>query len=363
MHSKKRRRLFGALTLGVALVGGLRGWIRGVQETLPGDRTEGLTVKIESNETGLKLDPWTGAVSTLDGAGFHWALPGLAEVYRVSTVPRTMVFGDEDGPPRLEVRSADGSGFHFEELRVDYRVPAEGASAFLRDSGPEAGAAARWVAAMTRPILCEEFGRHTAQEITDAETREEARVRAFERLAAALGPHGVTLDDLSTGVLAFDRAYEAAIQKRKVADQEVERLTETLVQKEREREKRLTAIRAEIEVRDELLQAELERLVIEAGTAAQAARAHADSWALTRRAQGEVERDGLLAQAATHEEVARKEVAAFEAELAALEGRGLVVVREQLVDALAGTRFKLTPFTQDPAPERVERVDLGAGGK
>ena len=42
---------------------------------------------------------------------------------------------------------------------------------------------------------------------------------------------------------------------------------------------------------------------------------------------------------------------------------GLVVVREQLVDALAGTRFKLTPFTQDPAPERVERVDLGAGGK
>ena len=114
---------------------------------------------------------------------------------------------------------------------------------------------------------------------------------------------------------------------------------------------------------DELLQAELERLVIEAGTAAQAARAHADSWALTRRAQGEVERDGLLAQAATHEEVARKEVAAFEAELAALEGRGLVVVREQLVDALAGTRFKLTPFTQDPAPERVERVDLGAGGK
>jgi hypothetical protein len=24
--------------------------------------------------------------------------------------------------------------------------------------------------------------------------------------------------------------------------------------------------------------------------------------------------------------------------------------------------FRLTPFTQDPAPERVERVELGAGG-
>ena len=67
MHSKKRRRLFGALTLGVALVGGLRGWIRGVQETLPGDRTEGLTVKIAGYRHGhnppIKWRRWWATTS------------------------------------------------------------------------------------------------------------------------------------------------------------------------------------------------------------------------------------------------------------------------------------------------------------
>ena len=327
-------------------------------------RTGTLTAAAEA--LGVHASTTHRRLSTLEGAGYHWAPPGLSEVYRVSSVPRTLVFGGEGGPRRLEVRSADGSGFYFEEVRVEYRVGATGAQRFLRDSGLDVDRAERWVVAFARPILCEEFGRHTVQEVTDALTRDGARSRALERLTAALEHHGVELQGITTGKLAFDRAYETAINHRKVADQEAQRLTEELVQKEREREKRLVAVRAEIEMRDELMNGELDRLRVEAETVALKARSLADTWALKRRIQGEALSAELHAKATSVEDSERKAVEAFEAELAALEGRGLVAVRERLVSALAGTRFKLTPFVQDPTyqvGERVEHADLGAGGK
>ncbi|MDF1798383.1 MAG: SPFH domain-containing protein [Planctomycetota bacterium] len=358
MKRPHKKRLFALLLLTAALVGGARGWIHGVQEALPGSRDEGMTVKIEPNEIGIKIHPWSGAVSTLEGAGYHWALPGLAEVYRISSVPRTLVFGQKGGPARLDVRSADGSGFYFEEVRIDFRVSSAGAQDYLADSGLSADAARRFVGAFARPILCEEFGRHTVQEVTDALVRDVARSRALDRLAAELEPHGIELIDVTTGKLSFDRDYETAIGQRKVADQEVERLTEALVQKEREREKRLTSVRSEIDMRNELMDGELARKRTEAQTAALKARTDAEAWSLKHRAAGEVQRDELLAQAVSVEDSVRKTVAAFQSELAALEGRGLAAVRERLVQSLAGTRFKLTPFTQDASPERVERIDV-----
>jgi len=365
MTKRKRRRLFFRFALIAALlVGSVRGWVRGVGAGQEGSRGDGFTVRIDSEEIGVRLNSWTGEVAVLDGAGYHWVLPGASEVFRLSRTPITLTFGGEEGHgalPSLTVRSADGSGFFFQEVRLTFRVSDSGALKFLYDSGTDSRLATDWVMALARPILREEFGAHTAQEVTDAMVCDEARGRAAARIGEELLGHGIELLEITASKPSFDRAYETAIAQRKVADQEVERLGEQLSLKLRERDERLVKTEAEILTRDGMQAGEIARLRIEAQTEAVKARGQADAWAIKRRGDGLIRQSELLAQASTMQKEGELQAAAFTDELAALEGRGALVIREKLVDSLAKTTFKLTPFAGDPSPERVERVTLSQG--
>jgi hypothetical protein len=217
--------------------------------------------------------------------------------------------------------------------------------------------------AVARPILREEFGAYSVQSVADALVCDEARGRAAVRIAKELEVHGVELIEVTASKPSFDRAYETAIAQRKVADQEVERLVEKRELVLRDREERLQKARAEIVRRDEVQGGEVERLHTEAATEALVARGVADAWAIKRRGEGEVRRAELLAQAETLRAAGVQASSMFADELAALEGRGALVIRERLIASLAKTRFKLTPFAGDPAPERVERVTVTSGDK
>lgn len=365
MTLRKQKKLLFRLTLFAALFVGLaRGWVRGVQVGQPSVRASDLTVRIDSDGIGARLDSWTGELSLLQGAGYHWALPGLSEVHRLSRGPVTVTFGGEEKEPeraQLTVRSPDGSGFYFQEVRVTARVSEAGALTFLRDSGNETRLQVDWLAALARPILREEFGAHTVQDVTDALVCDGARARASARLSVELAKHGIELLEVTASKPSFDRNYEMAIAQRKVADQEVERLVEDLVLKLREREERLGKTQAEILTRDEILSGNLERTRIEAVTTSLKNRGAAETWAVKRRSEGLSRQNELLAKASAVEAQGQRQAESFQEELASLEGRGQLAIRERLVQSLSKTHFKLTPFTQDPSPERFERVTLSEG--
>lgn len=355
MTRTRKRKLFFRAALVVAFAFGLgRGWLIGLQANQPGARTQAFTVRVDSDEIGMHLDSWSGELAALNGAGYHWAIPGMSEVFRISRKPGILVLGGETDLPMLNVRSADGSGFHFKEVRLAFRVSEARALDYLRDSGSAAGVARQWVGAMGRSILREEFGVHTIQEVTDALVCDAARGRAFARLEVELIGHGIELLEITASKPSFDREYELAIAQRKVADQEVERLGEELKLKLRERDERLVKTDSEITARDKLLDGELDKLRIMAQTSGLGVRGSVDVWALKRLSDGRAKALELEAKATTIAADGQRARAAFVDELAALEGHGDVAIRERLVANLKGIRFKLTPFLQDSTPTTVD---------
>jgi len=350
--------IFGAVALGV-----VSGWTQSITEMAPQMRGEGSAVKVNPNEHAVRLGAWDGELWAVEGTGYQMTLPGVAEIFRFAKASRTLVMenGKEDapkGPGRLQVRSRGGSAFFFESVELEYRVTEAGAVDFLRSSGGEIERAESWVMAIARPVLRDEFGRYSVQEVMDAVICDEARAKSFVALNQELGAFGIEVLQLNMGKPNFDRTYEMAINQRKVADQEVERLGAELLQKVREQEQQLTKARKEVEVRGSMLEAELERELVEAVTSAMTIRGQAESYAMSRKLEGEVSKAKLELQASSLEEAGRAKAQALLAELSALEGRGDIAIREQLVSNLSKVIFKLTPFTSDPDPDRVDRVTL-----
>lgn len=347
----KRKLVFRGLLVVAALLGLARGWMQGVQASQSTNRAEGFTVRIDSEEIGVRLDTLTGELEVLGSAGYHWVVPGLSEVFRISRAPVTVVLGKEGGRPGLSVRSADGSVFLIDEARLTYRVAEGGALTFLADSGTEPRRAADWVASLARPILREELGSHTIQEMTDALVVDAARSRVVDRLAGELIGHGIELVGVTVSKPTFDRNYEIAIKQRKVADQDVVTLEEKKELKLREREERIAKTIAETKSRDAMLDGEIEQERIGAQTNAEKTRNAADVWAVGRRAEALSYAEELEAKAATLQAQGEATVALFEAELAALAERGDMAIRERWIANLAKTTFHLTPIRIEPEVE------------
>ena len=361
--AKRRRWLWGTLVFGAVALGVTSGWTRGITDMAPQMRGEGVAVKVNPNEHAVRLGVWDGELSAVEGSGYQMTLPGVAEVYRFPKASRTLVMEQKQGKAtkglgRLRVRSRDGSAFFFESVELEYRVTEAGAVDFLKSSGGQMERAEAWVMAISRPVLRDEFGRYSVQEVMDAVVCDEARAKSFVALNEQLGAFGIEVLQLNMGKPNFDRTYELAINQRKVADQEVERLGEELLQKIREQEQQLVKARKEVEVRGKMLEAELKRELVEAVTGTLTIRGSAESYAMTRNFQGETAKAKLEVQATSLAESGRAKAEALVAELSALEGRGEIAIREQLVANLSKVTFKLTPFTSDPDPDRIDRVTL-----
>jgi hypothetical protein len=141
----------------------------------------------------------------------------------------------------------------------------------------------------------------------------------------------------------------------------VERLGEELLQKAREQEQKLVKAKKEVEVRGEMLVSEMERELIEVGTIALGIRGEADKYAMERVLVGNAKREQLEIQAVSIAESGRAKAESMVAELSALEQRGGIAIREQLVANLSKITFKQTPFSSDPSPTGVEEVQIPTG--
>ncbi len=189
-----------------------------------------------------------------------------------------------------------------------------------------------------------------------------ARVASTERLNELLRPHGIEIMQIVTPKPKFDEAYEEAIEDRKVADQDVERLIAYKEQLLQEREQALAELEKNKEIERQTLEGDLARQLKGVEQEAIQVRMTADAYALGRLAEGEAVKARKVNDADGLEEQYRREAEGLVAKAKALEERGEIIVREALVKKLAEISFTFLPYSRDATPKRLEHIDRTSDG-
>ncbi len=318
--------------------------------------------QVRDDQGGIVVNYFSGSREVVQTPGFKLYLPFIEEIFLLDKSSQEFRmqgdrFVDDNHVPQLTVRANDGSNFFFEEVSILYEIVPGQANIVLDDSGPGEGFKKNWIKGYARSVLRDEFGRFSAVEAADPTQFSIATQRSRVRLNELLEPHGMRVTRIVTPKPKFDPAYEQAIEARKEADQEVERLIAKVAQLEQEREQRLSAVEKEKLIQMQALEGDLVKLMREAQADAQRVTKSADAYALKRRREGEGEQESLVAQARGQEAKYRKEAEGLEAQASALAERGEIVVREALVEKLAQIFFTFVPYSRDPAPQRLEHDD------
>jgi regulator of protease activity HflC (stomatin/prohibitin superfamily) len=315
--------------------------------------------KIDSSEVAVVVNYVTGDHEIVNTPGYRMYLPFVEEVFTFDKRPQDFVmqgpqYRSSNHVPQLTVREKNGSNFRIDDLHIQYEMIPEAADTVLHDSGPSDAYKQEWIKGHARSILRDEFGRFDAIEAADPTVYKQATPPAEDRLNALLERHGIRVTNIITPNPSFDDEYEDAIETRKKADQEAERLVAQLKQLEQEQVRQLQDVEREKSVEMKELMGDLDQALRAAEQQATKIRGEADAYAIERAAQAEASYQQRIEQARGLEEKYRKEAEGILARAQALEQRGEVVVREAIVQKLLAVRFTLLPYSRDPNPTRLE---------
>lgn len=315
--------------------------------------------EIRDDEVGVVCDAWTSTKTVVDTPGYRPYLPWFQDVHTIDKSPNAFVFrGNEtvglNEVPRLLIRARDGSSFWFDEVTLQYALRVESADFVLDDSGGGDAFKEELLRCHARAILRDEFGRFAAGDSARPESVAAATRASLERMNSALAPHGIEVLEVSSPKPAFDKKYEDLINRRKLANQETEKL-----------HKQIQALHANGGLREQQVRKlkDLELLTLEGNLARDVgaavkerirAVAEADNVHAERVSQGRIAKSEKELQAAvlTAKYLGLAEDARARAEALQVHGSG--AVRAALVDRLAGIQFQIVPYSRDPSPQRIE---------
>ncbi len=315
---------------------------------------------VAPSEVAVKTDYLTGELTVIDEPGFHFVAPYFQSIDRLDRRPQLFLMeGETDKHANhvsyLTVRARDGSNFWFESMELQYRMVPSAGDLVLRDSGA-GDAFRRWTRSYARAVLRDEFGRYDAQDVADLAESQTAKAESMRRLNELLAPHGVEIVQIITPKPKFDRTYEKAIYDRKIANQEVEKLSAQLEQLLQERGQRLAKINKEKELELAEVRGQLEHNRLKAEEKEIQTRSQADAYAALRVSDGEAKRAELLAEAESVAERLAKEAEGLAAAVESLAVGGEAAVRLALIERLGEIRFTV-------APPRAETLDGNAVAK
>jgi len=328
---------------------------------------------LADHEVLVRMNYVTGELSADDRSGAHTFVPWFEQVVRLDRRPvrYVMAAGEKAGDkgkgadltaPGLIVRGRNGSSFAFNRVEILAVLDSERAEQALVDYGGDRDSTARLVDAYARPVLRQAFGRFTPREIVLPENKQSATDEATRTLAAALARHGIRVLEVSSSKPKFPDAYQQTIHRRKVAEQDTERLTRERELLEASADERESMIREEKEREIAGLRRELAASLRAAQRGAARETRLADSEAEERIASASLERDERLGRAALIEERHRIEAQTLVARLARLETQGNLAVRAALVERLGSIQFDLVPYDRENAPsERAKRTARDGG--
>ncbi len=314
---------------------------------------------IDSKEVAVIVNYVTGRERIVNMPGYQLYIPFLEEVFKFDKRTQDFLmqgqrYVSSQHVPELTVREKNGSNFRIDDLHIQYEIIPTDAGKVLHDSGPGDAYKEEWIKGHARSILRDEFGRFDAIQAADPTVYKVAPQLARDRLNALLEPHGIRIQQIITPNPRFDDEYEEAIETRKNADQEAERLVAQLNQLLQEQARQLQDVEREKSVEMKDLVGDLKLALRAAEERATKVRGDADAYAIERGAQAEGAQKQLIEQARGMEESYRKEAEGILARAQALEQRGEVVVREAIIEKLLAIHFTLMPYSRDANPTRLE---------
>jgi membrane protease subunit HflC len=329
---------------------------------------KGGIIEVKDTEVAVIVNYLTGKEEIVNRPGYKVFIPFFAQAFVFDKSPNKFVMeGENDRDAnrvrKLTVRANDGSNFWFETLEIQYRIDPAMADVVLNDSGPGEGFKENWIKAFARSVLRDEFGRFSAEQVTVMSNLEVASRASEKRLNEMLNQHGIHVMQIITPKPKFEVRYERAIESRKVAEQEVEKLKAQAEQLKRERERRLADIERDKATEYELLLGTLEKDRISEEKVAVQVTKTADAYSISRIAEGEAAERRLTQQARGLELQARKEAEGLTAKVEALAARGDILVREELARKFAQITFEIIPYRRDPSPTRLEHMGAVPGGQ
>jgi len=320
---------------------------------------DGGLARIEDGQIAVVVDNLRGRSWVITEPGYHVFVPWLQELQRFDKSPNEYRMEGEatagvNRAPQLSVRANDGSSFYFESLSLHYALLPERGAELLEDSGPGERFKATLPNAFARAVLRDEFGRFSAEQIVEPQNLHSAVHRSQQRLNELLLPHGLVVLEITTPKPRFDAAYETAIERRKVADQEIQHLQAKRLQLDQEKIQREARAGREKEIEERAVQSELEQQLLAAERDAIRIRADADIFheellraATTTKAQKERLAEALETRYA-------QEASDLGARLDALAQRGDSVLCAALVEKLRNVEFSLVPYSRDATPQAME---------
>jgi len=317
---------------------------------------------IHANEVGVVVNFLNGETEIVTQPGFKLYIPFIQHVYTFDRTTQEfqmkgVSYRDNNHTPLLTVRASDGSNFRIDDLTILYELLPASAEDILQDSGPGDGFKEEWVKAYARSVLRDEFGRYTAVDVANPTQYKQAPLAATERLNKLLEPHGIHIVRINTPNPQFDAAYEGAIEERKEADQEVERLIAEALRLDQLLGQRLAAVAKEKEVEQQVLTGTLRQSILKAQETQIQVKKQADVYATARIAEGTAAQSQLTNEAKGLLAKYTKEAEGIESRAEALAQKGDVIVREALINRLKRIQFTLVPYSRDPSPKRLEHND------
>jgi hypothetical protein len=324
--------------------------------------------EVKHNEVAVFVNYLTGEVSVDQIPGNKIYFPIVQEVFTLDKSPNKFLMeGKEDLSTdhvrELTVRARDGSNFWFDSIEIQYQLIPSEAGNVVRDSGTGEAFKKFWLMAFARSILRDEFGKFDPEGISNPNNYSAARITSQDRLNEALRPHGIEVTAISMPKPRFAPDYEKAIEDRKLADQEVERLKAKALQLEKEKEKRL----AEIESTRGQEYAALRGTLAAGKTSAEADKIkvsrEADAYRIQREGEGEADRLAKIEEARGLTEKYTKEAQGLLAKAEALASQGNRVVVEALAEKLKSVQIDIVPYQRSEAPARLEVEAMGAASQ
>ncbi len=325
---------------------------------------QGGIIEVNADQVAVIANYLTGETQVHTQPGYQFFIPFLEQGFLFDKSVQLFVMeGDRDQDSnhvkKLTVRANDGSNLWFDRMELQYRIDPLKADVVLADSGSGDNFKINWVRAFARSILRDEFGKFSSSEISDPTNYNIAAAESRDRLNAMLNDHGIDVIQIITPKPKFDERYEKAIEDRKVANQEVERIKARAEQLRRERERRLAEIDSTKTVEFESLKGTLNAEFISAQKERVRIERAADAYKTRVVGDGQASQARLMEEARGMREKALKEAEGLKAKTEALAKQGEVLVRERLAERLRDIEFSLVPYTKDSSPTRVELESSG----
>ncbi len=326
------------------------------------------------NNTGLGI--FGDRQRTIIEQGALTFLPGLQTVKVVERRPQVFVMSTEEVARSAEssgripgnlarsltVRANDGSNFYFDRLEIHYQVIASEAATVIATSGPNDAFKRHLLAAHSREILRNEFGRYDFLEIANPTTYGAATTEAKTRLNERLLPYGIEITQIVTPKPKFEDRVERAIEDRQNAEQEVEVQEEKRRKLELEKGLKIQSIAQSKNAEYQSLIAELESQKKAASNKLIQVQRDADKYYIEHVASGSAYRAEKTTRAKANEEAYRKEAQGLVAKITAVGAAGPDVLNRVIAEKVFPQlkNISATPLVKPSSPIDIRHVESRA---